>query len=194
MKYQTLSNRIFWEKCESIFENDVYSKCFSFLTVDKWAASREKLLSSLPKMCGITSSCACAWSHPGLCSPIIHFIVSNDSSSGQGRPWSDCASTWRDSDVTYWPVLWENAFWKRLFKYTKNFITKNWKFSDKTSDIFHISAQNIDCGYSLEPPHRGSSNEYPHSTRLSRNKKNNVYPCKHQFYCIKVGFKGVKTI
>ena len=29
--------------------------------------------------------------------------------------------------------------------------------------IFLISAQNIDCGYSLEPPHRGSSNEYPQS-------------------------------
>ena len=25
---------------------------------------------------------------------------------------------------------------------------------------------------------------------LSRNKKNNVYPCKPQFYYIKVGFKG----
>ena len=29
--------------------------------------------------------------------------------------------------------------------------------------IFHISAQNIDCGYSLEPPRRGGSNEYPQS-------------------------------
>ena len=29
---------------------------------------------------------------------------------------------------------------------------------------------------------------------LSRNKKNNVYPCKHQFYYIKVGFKEVKII
>ena len=27
---------------------------------------------------------------------------------------------------------------------------------------------------------------------LSRNKKNNVYPCKPQFYYIKVGFKGSK--
>ena len=27
--------------------------------------------------------------------------------------------------------------------------------------IFLISAQNIDCGYSLEPPRRGGSNEYP---------------------------------
>ena len=26
-----------------------------------------------------------------------------------------------------------------------------------------ISAKNIDCGYSLEPPRRGSSNEYPQS-------------------------------
>ena len=64
----------------------------------------------------------------------------------------------------------------------------------RNSDIFHISAQNIDCGYSLEPPCRGSSNEYPQSMFLSKNKKNKVYPCKPQFYNIKVGFKGVKII
>ena len=64
----------------------------------------------------------------------------------------------------------------------------------KTSDIFHISVQNIDCGYSLEPPRRGGSNEYPQSIFLSWNKKNNVYPRKPQFYYIKVGFKGVKII
>ena len=29
--------------------------------------------------------------------------------------------------------------------------------------IFLIFAQNIDCGYSLEPPRRGGSNEYPQS-------------------------------
>ena len=29
--------------------------------------------------------------------------------------------------------------------------------------IFLISAQNIDSGYSLEPPRRGGSNEYPQS-------------------------------
>ena len=38
--------------------------------------------------------------------------------------------------------------------------------------IFLISAQNIDCGYSLEPPRGGGSNEYPQSVFLSRNKKN----------------------
>ena len=72
----------------------------------------------------------------------------------------------------------------------KSFTAKKWKFSDKNSDIFHIFAQNIDCGYSLEPPHRGGSNEYPQAMFLSRNKKNNVYPCKPQFYYINVGFKG----
>ena len=29
----------------------------------------------------------------------------------------------------------------RLFKYNENFTSKNWKFSDKNSDVFHISAQ-----------------------------------------------------
>ena len=29
--------------------------------------------------------------------------------------------------------------------------------------IFFISPKNIDCGYSLEPPRRGGSNEYPQS-------------------------------
>ena len=29
---------------------------------------------------------------------------------------------------------------------------KNENVQIKNSDIFHVSAQNIDCGYSLEPP------------------------------------------
>ena len=48
---------------------------------------------------------------------------------------------------------------------------KKGNFPIKNSDIFHISAQNIDCGYSLEPPRRGGSNEYLQSMFLSRNKK-----------------------
>ena len=58
----------------------------------------------------------------------------------------------------------------------------------KNSDIFLISAQNIDCR------RWGGSNEYPQSVFLSRNKKNNVYPCKPQFYYIKVGFMEAKII
>ena len=71
---------------------------------------------------------------------------------------------------------------------------KTGSFQIKILVFFHISAQNIDCGYALEPPRRGGSNAYPQSMFLSRNKKNNVYPCKPQFYYIKVGFKGVKII
>ena len=33
-----------------------------------------------------------------------------------------------------------------------------------------------------------------HNLFLSRNKENNVYPCKPHFYYIKVVFKGVKII
>ena len=62
----------------------------------------------------------------------------------------------------------------------------------KNTGNFHMFAQNIGWGYPLEPPRRGGSNEYPQSKFLSRNKKINVYPCKPQFYYIKVGFKGVK--
>ena len=33
-----------------------------------------------------------------------------------------------------------------LRKYIENFTSENRKFSNKNSDIFHISAKNIDCG------------------------------------------------
>ena len=56
---------------------------------------------------------------------------------------------------------------------------KNESFQMKNSKNFHISAR------------WGGSNKYPQSMFLSRNKKNNVYPCKPQFYYIKVGSKGV---
>ena len=100
--------------------------------------------------------------------------------------------------------------------YRKFHLQKPGFFLDKNSDIFHISAQkhrlwvlvrtaslkNIDCGYrggsneyrTIYVFGRGGSNEYPQSMFLSRNKKINVYPCKPQFYCTKVGFKGVKII
>ena len=78
--------------------------------------------------------------------------------------------------------------------YWKFYHQKNENFQMKNSDFFPISAQNIDCGYSLEPPRWGGSNEYPQSMFSSKNKENNVYPCKPQFYYIKVGIKGVKII
>ena len=48
----------------------------------------------------------------------------------------------------------------RLFKNIENFTFKTENIQIKNPDIFHISARNIDCGYSLEPPRQGGSNEY----------------------------------
>ena len=43
-------------------------------------------------------------------------------------------------------------------QYTKIFIAiKNENFQQKNFDIFLILAQNIDCGYTLEPPRRGEA-------------------------------------
>ena len=75
-----------------------------------------------------------------------------------------------------------------LFKYTENFTTKKWKFSDVKFWYFShfwskrrlwvrvrtASPRHIDCGYMLELPRQGSSNMYPQSMFLSRNKKNNA--------------------
>ena len=41
----------------------------------------------------------------------------------------------------------------------------------KNSGSFHVSAQNIDCGYSLEPPREGGSNEYPQYMFLAEIRK-----------------------
>ena len=52
--------------------------------------------------------------------------------------------------------------------------------------IFLISAKNIDCGYSLEPPRRGGSNEYPQSMFWAENMKIS------EFFIWKVSFFGGK--
>ena len=48
-------------------------------------------------------------------------------------------------------------------------------------NIFLIFAQNIDFGYTLEPPRRGGSNEYPQSMFWSKNKKNRYTPVYPSF-------------
>ena len=60
------------------------------------------------------------------------------------------------------------------------FSSKNKKFQRKNFDIFNIYIQNIDCGYMLEPPLQGSSNEHPQFMFWIKNKS--VYPCIPQFY------------
>ena len=50
-------------------------------------------------------------------------------------------SAFNDIIVTHYENMPIQIYWKFYHQ-------KNWKFSDKNSDIFYISAQNIDCGYS----------------------------------------------
>ena len=52
---------------------------------------------------------------------------------------------------------------KRPCNIQKKIRCENENFHWKIFDIFLIFAQNIDCGYTLEPPRRGGSNEYPQS-------------------------------
>ena len=67
-------------------------------------------------------------------------------------------------------------------QYTKNFLALKIKnFQYKKFDIFLIFAQNIDCGYTLEPPRGGGSNEYPQSMFWSKNKKNRYTPAYPSF-------------
>ena len=66
-------------------------------------------------------------------------------------------------------------------QYIANKILKMKIFTGKKFDIFLIFAQNIDCGYTLEPPRRGGSNEYPQYMFWSKNKKNRYTPAYPSF-------------
>ena len=64
---------------------------------------------------------------------------------------------------------------------------------DKNFDIFHFSAQIIDCVYSLEPPRRGGSSEYPQYMFSSTNKKKIMYtPVNPSFTMYKWGLSDSK--
>ena len=69
---------------------------------------------------------------------------------------------------------------------------KNENFQTKISDIFHIYAQNIDCGYSLEPPRRGGSYEYPQSMFLAKIRKIMYTPLNPSFTIYKWSLRGSK--
>ena len=69
----------------------------------------------------------------------------------------------------YFTIHYENL----PMQYTKIIYSyKNENFQRKIFDIFLIFAENVYCGYTLEPPRRGGSNEYPQSMFWSKNKKN----------------------
>ena len=66
---------------------------------------------------------------------------------------------------------------------------KKENFQINNSDVFHIPAQNIDCGCSLEPPRRGGSNEYPQYV-LSKISKIMYTPVNPSFTIEKWGLRG----
>ena len=58
-----------------------------------------------------------------------------------------------------------------LFKYIENYTSKKFFFQIKILIFFFIFLLKTDCGYSLEPPRRGGSNEYPQSIFLTEIRK-----------------------
>ena len=74
--------------------------------------------------------------------------------------------------VTFSPFVSQDNFWDFLYVFRHSKLPRLRKqaysillkivqpekenFQIKNSDIFHISAQNIDCGYSLGPPRKNS--------------------------------------
>ena len=73
-------------------------------------------------MCGSTPSCACAKSHPGICSVLKQSIVCNDSVCGQRRCWSDCAGAQADLVIQCpktrfsiaRPIFNQHLFWQNV--------------------------------------------------------------------------------
>ena len=74
------------------------------------------------------------------------------------------------------------SLWKLAHAINRYFFSlKTENFHVNIFDIFIIFSQNIDCGYKLEPPRRGGSNEYPQSMCCSKNKKNRYIPAYPSF-------------
>ena len=69
--------------------------------------------------------------------------------------------------------------------------TESRKSNKKTKiDIFLNILLKTDCGYTLESPRQGSSNEYPQSMFWSKNKKNRYTPAYPSFVMKKWGSRG----
>ena len=60
---------------------------------------REDFFRTFSKCTNSDSSQACRKSQPGICFPLLHSVVSDNSVSGQRRPWSDCANAQAGLDL-----------------------------------------------------------------------------------------------
>ena len=67
------------------------------------------------------------------------------------------------------------------------FQQSNLKLSLEKNDIFDIAAENIDCGYTLEPPHQARSNGYQQSMFWIKNKKKIGIPLHNPLLLYKKG-------
>ena len=88
----------------------------------------------------------------------------------------------------YYEIIPIQIYWK--FYHPK----KMKKNQIKNSDIFHISAKKHKLWILVRTSSTRRFERVHTICVLSRNKKNNVYPCKPQFYFIKLGLKGVNII
>ena len=105
--------------------------------------------------------------------------------------WSDCliyASLFAQVPSHYKNSLIQ-IYRKFHLQKLKNFTQKN---PSETSVIFHISALNIDCEYSLEPPRQGGSNQFPQSMFSKKIRKIIYTPVNPSFTLSKWGLRGSK--
>ena len=97
------------------------------------------------------------------------------SSCGQWRLWSDYMDAQADLRWAHMP---EGMFFIKLQHFI--WIPPGIFFSPKVLIFFLFVHRNICCGYSLEAPCRGASNEYPQHMFLWTNKKN-TKPDTHSY-------------
>ena len=103
------------------------------------------------------SACAVAHADLGLRCPHTEYTPKTCFSPGAAHMIFRLYCVANKTDKYIYTQHYENMpiqIYKKFHFQTENFLIKN-------NDIFYISTQNIGCGYSLEPPWRGGSNEYP---------------------------------
>ena len=138
--------------------------------------------SSIRKMCGFTSSCTCVVSSEYLLSSEIFYSI--QWFCGKQRPWLDSVDAQSGlglrclhmpEDTFSQSEAYKISITKtRLYNFDPlkpHFYIVKLGFTG-VCIIFIILLKNIDCWYSLEPPRRGGSNEYPQSMFGEKNMKN----------------------
>ena len=107
----------------------------------------------------LNQRCCAFWPRPcifrqGLDDPILYGISHYISHPTKTQIWGSIHAVWSEYSL----FAWRKHAYLNILKFLQ---PKKENFQMKNFTISHNSAQNIDCGYSLEPPRRGGSNEYP---------------------------------